>query len=74
MSTQARGRFCGDAAIAQYYVQYSDSVEDGQEQLSSSFHSRLERSQFICKDILKSLVFHVFSSCDNALQTALSQF
>ena len=47
MSTQARGRFRGDAAIAQCYVQYSDSVEDGQGQLSSSSHSRLERSQCI---------------------------
>ena len=29
MSTQARGRFCGDAAIAQCYVQYSESVWRG---------------------------------------------
>ena len=29
MSTQARGRFRGDAAIAQCYVQYSESVWRG---------------------------------------------
>ena len=67
MSTQARGRFCGDAAIAQCYVQYSDSVEDGQEQLSFSFGK-----ESIYKDILKSLIFHVFMA--QTFQTTSSHF